>query len=45
MTFQVSDTNLQSNAFRKLALGQSLLSYLFGTVIVASTVNFIVSLG
>jgi uncharacterized membrane protein len=45
MTFQVSDTNLKTNAFRKLALGQSLLSYLFGTVIVASTVNFIVSLG
>jgi uncharacterized membrane protein len=45
MTFQVSDTNLKTNAFRKLALGHSLLSYLFGTVIVASTVNFIVSLG
>ena len=45
MTFQVSDTNLQTNAFRKLALGHTLLSYLFGTVIVASTVNFIVSLG
>jgi len=45
MTFQVSDTNLKTNTFRKLALGQALLSYLFGTVIVASTVNFIVSLG
>jgi uncharacterized membrane protein len=45
MTFQVSDTNLQTNRFRKLALGQSLLSYLFGTVIVAATVNLIVSLG
>ena len=45
MTFQVSDTNLKTNRFRKLALGQSLLSYLFGTVIVAATVNLIVSLG
>ena len=45
MTFQVSDTNLQTRGFRKLALGQSLLSYLFGTVIVGSTVNLIVSLG
>jgi uncharacterized membrane protein len=45
MTFQVSDTNLQTNRFRKLALGQTLLSYLFGTVIVAATVNLIVSLG
>jgi uncharacterized membrane protein len=45
MTFQVSDTNLQTTTFRKVALGQSLLSYLFGTVIVAATVNLIVSLG
>ena len=45
MTFQVSDTNLETNQFRKLALGQCLLSYLFGTVIVAATVNLIVSLG
>jgi uncharacterized membrane protein len=45
MTFQVSDTNLTSNRFRKLALGHSLLSYVFGTVIVAATVNLIVSLG
>jgi len=45
MTFQVSDTNLRTNQFRKVALGQSLLSFLFGTVIVAATVNLIVSLG
>ena len=45
MTFQVSDTNFQTNTFRKVALGHSLLSYLFGTVIVAATVNLIVSLG
>src|SRR4051812_45103706 len=45
MTFQVSDMNLETNRFRKLALGQTLLSYLFGTVILAATVNLIVSLG
>jgi uncharacterized membrane protein len=45
MTFQVSDTNLETNRFRKLALGHTLLSYLFGTVIVAATVNLVVSLG
>src|SRR3954452_1727910 len=44
MTFQVSDTNLETNRFRKLALGHTLLSYLFGTVILAATVNLIVSL-
>jgi uncharacterized membrane protein len=45
MTFQVSDQNLETNQIRKLALGQCLLSYLFGTVIVGATVNLIVSLG
>ena len=45
MTFQVSDTNLETNRFRKLALGQCLLAYVFGTVIVAATVNLVVSLG
>ena len=45
MTFQVSDTNLATNRFRKLALGQCLLAYVFGTVIVAATVNLVVSLG
>jgi len=45
MTFQVSDTSLDTNRFRKLALGQCLLAYVFGTVIVAATVNLVVSLG
>ena len=45
MTFQVSDTSLETNRFRKLALGQCLLAYVFGTVIVAATVNLVVSLG
>jgi uncharacterized membrane protein len=45
MTYQVSDTNLETNRFRKLALGQCLLAYVFGTVIVAATVNLVVSLG
>lgn len=42
MTFQVSDTNLQTPAMRSLALRQALLSYLFGTVILATTVNVII---
>ena len=45
MTFQVSDTNLETAAIRKTALQHALLSYLFGTVIVASTINLILSLG
>src|SRR5207247_657532 len=35
MTFQVSDTELNTAEFRRQVLRHSLLSYLFGTVIVA----------
>lgn len=45
MTFQVSDTSLQTTRVRRIALKHALLSYVFGTVIVASTINLIVSLG
>jgi uncharacterized membrane protein len=41
MTFQVSDTDLQSVAFRRLALRHSLLSYVFGAVILAAAINLI----
>jgi uncharacterized membrane protein len=44
MTFQVSDTALESSAFRAVALRHALLSYLFGAVIVATTINLIVGL-
>jgi uncharacterized membrane protein len=45
MTFQVSDTDLQESTIRATALRQALLSYLFGVVIVATTINLIASLG
>ena len=41
MTFQVSDTDVQSRTIRRTVLRHSLLSYLFGAVILASTVNVI----
>ena len=44
MTFQVSDTDLQDRDFRRAALSQALLSYMFGTGLVATTVNLIVNL-
>ncbi|MCW2800147.1 MAG: hypothetical protein JWQ70_1619 [Aeromicrobium sp.] len=44
MTFQVADTDLESTAFRSVALRHALLSYLFGTVVVATTINLAVSL-
>jgi uncharacterized membrane protein len=45
MTFQVSDTNLQSSVIRGTALRHALLSYLFGAVILAAAVNLIAGLG
>jgi uncharacterized membrane protein len=39
MTFQVSDTNIGDKAIRRTALRHALLSYIFGAVLVAMTVN------
>ena len=39
MTFQISDTDLRTAPLRRLALCHMLLSYLFGAVIVAVTIN------
>lgn len=44
MTFQVSDTPLQDHRFRRDALRHALLSFLFGTGILATTVNLVASL-
>lgn len=45
MTFQVSDTDIKTKEIRAAALKHSLLSYVFGTVIIATTINTIASLG
>src|ERR1700727_1537846 len=44
MTFQVSDTNLNATSFRRTALRHALLSYTFGTLIIATTINLIAGL-
>jgi uncharacterized membrane protein len=44
MTFQVSDTELNAPEIRATVLRHSLLSYLFGTTIVALTINLLVGL-
>jgi len=44
MTFQVSDTDLSAKRVRRVALHHALLSYLFGTVIVAITVSSVAGL-
>jgi len=43
MTFQVSDTEINDSTIRATILRQSLLSYLFGAVIVAATINVVAS--
>lgn len=43
MTYQVSDTDLSSPEIRRRALAHALLSYVFGTVIIATTINIIAS--
>ena len=45
MTFQVSDTDLKTKEIRRTALRHGLLSYAFGALIIATTVNLIAGLG
>jgi uncharacterized membrane protein len=45
MSFAVSDTGPTSTGIRKVALGHALLSYLFGTVVIAVAINLVTDLG
>jgi uncharacterized membrane protein len=45
MTFQVSDTALRTKTIRATVLRHALLSYLFGSVIVAMMINLVAGLG
>ena len=44
MTFQVSDTSLCNKVIRRTVLRHALLSYLFGTGILATAINLVASL-
>ena len=44
MTYQVSDTNLTTKVMRRTATRQGLLSYVFGTFVVAMTINVVAGL-
>ena len=44
MTYQVSDTTLRDRRFRRAVLNHALLSYVFGVVIVATSINLIAGL-
>ena len=45
MTYQVADTNVTSNAIRRIVIAQTLLGYLFGAGIIATVINLITNLG
>ncbi|MCU1506496.1 MAG: hypothetical protein QOG18_789 [Microbacteriaceae bacterium] len=44
MTFQVSDTNITTHRERSTALQHALLSFVFGSVILATTINLVAGL-
>jgi uncharacterized membrane protein len=44
MTYQVSDTDVSSRTIRAVVLRHCLLSYAFGTLILATTINLIASI-
>ena len=44
MTYQIADTDIKTSAFRRVVLGHAALSFVFGTAIIATTINFLVSL-
>ncbi len=41
MTYQVSDTDIVDHTIRRTVLAHTLLSYLFGTVIIAAAINIV----
>lgn len=45
MSFAVSDSSLADTRIRRVCLGHALLSYLFGTVVIAVAVNLVTNLG
>jgi uncharacterized membrane protein len=45
MTYQVSDTSVQTDEIRRTLLAHALLSFVFGTGILASMINLVANLG
>ncbi len=44
MTYQVSDTSVSDPTIRAVALRHCLLSYVFGTVILATAINLVLGM-
>lgn len=45
MTYQVADTDVSTNEIRRIVVGQTMLAYLFGAVILATVINLVTGLG
>jgi uncharacterized membrane protein len=45
MCFQVSDTGFKNTTMRTVGLQHAILSYVFGTVVIATLINFVAGLG
>ncbi len=45
MTYQVSDTDIKTKEIRRTAVRHALLSFAFGTLIIATTINLVAGLG
>jgi uncharacterized membrane protein len=43
MTYQVSDTTISDSVIRGMVLRQSLISYLLGAIVIATTVNLVIA--
>ncbi|MBK8728916.1 MAG: DUF1345 domain-containing protein [Tetrasphaera sp.] len=44
MTYQVSDTDLKTKGVRRIVFFHTLLSYVFGTGVIASTINLVIGM-
>ena len=45
MAYQVSDTDLKTLRVRRVVLGHTLLAYLYGTIVIAATINLVAGIG
>ncbi|EWT03235.1 hypothetical protein N865_18565 [Intrasporangium oryzae NRRL B-24470] len=45
MAYQVSDTDLKTSDIRRIVLGHTMLAYLYGTVVIAATINLVAGFG
>lgn len=45
MTYQVADTNVTTNGIRRIVIGQTVLAWIFATVIIATVINLVTGIG